>query len=155
VELENVIGSSVTSLLPQARSRQIEFHVETKPGIVPVRANEEKLIEVVNNLLENAVKFAPAQSEVEISVSPEGERQKFVVRDHGEGIPEEDIEVIFERFRQGKADPGFTQEGFGLGLFVVRSFVELMHGRVWAENHPGGGAQFICLLPNWSESEGM
>jgi signal transduction histidine kinase len=155
VDLEGVIESSVTSLLPQARSRQIEFRVETRPGIVPVRANEEKMIEVVNNLLENAVKFAPQQSNIEISIGPEDERQKFVVRDHGPGIPAEEIEAIFERFKQGTVESGSTQEGFGLGLFVVKSFIELMNGQVWAENHPEGGAQFICLLPNWSASEGM
>jgi signal transduction histidine kinase len=154
VDLEKVIQSSVTAHLPQARSRQIEIRVVPEDDVARVRANEEKLIEVVNNLLGNAVKFAPSQSAVEITLGPDGEQQRFVVRDHGPGIPEEELEAIFERFRQGKASQDTTKEGFGLGLFVVKSFVELMNGRVWAENHPEGGARFVCLLPKWSEPEG-
>ena len=107
-------------------------------------------LEIVNNLVENAIKFTPEGTAIEIELSRENGWHRLAVRDHGPGIPEDEREAIFERFRQGGAASGSSTPGFGLGLYVVKSFLEAVHGKVWAENHPEGGARFVCLLPTWS-----
>jgi signal transduction histidine kinase len=75
------------------------------------------------------------------------------VRDHGPGIAPGEDEIIFERFKQGRPSPYVQRGGFGLGLYVVRQFVELMGGTVTAVNHPEGGAVFTCVLLDWDASE--
>jgi signal transduction histidine kinase len=153
VSAEAVIRSSAQGLQPIARSKKLDFRIHAQPELESVRANEEKLLEIINNMLENAIKFGPEQSAVEITLEPDGAGQRITIRDQGPGIPEDEREAIFERFKQGAISSTFTQEGFGLGLYVVKSFIELMNGEVRAENHPEGGAQFICWLPNWSAEE--
>jgi len=74
------------------------------------------------------------------------------VRDHGPGLAAGESELIFDRFQQGTPSPYSKQRGFGLGLYVARSYAELMGGSVTASNHPEGGALFVCTLPEWEKS---
>ena len=72
----------------------------------------------------------------------------LIVRDHGPGIAQGDFDKLFEPYRQGRSSPWSTQQGFGLGLYVVKNWIERMGGRVEADNHPQGGARFaVTLLP--------
>ena len=162
VDVAEVLRETLVSLRPQASARGLRLELQAggegaaaAPAVPPARASREKLYEVAANLVENAIKYSPPGAAVEITVEPAGPgRQRFVVRDHGPGVPEEDRERVFERFRQGRPSPYASQGGFGLGLYVVRSFMELMHGTVSAGNHPGGGAQFTCTLSDWAPREG-
>ncbi|MBI5836404.1 MAG: hypothetical protein HZB25_04080 [Candidatus Eisenbacteria bacterium] len=116
-------------------------------ALPPALANREKLYEVVANLLENAIRYSPPGEKVEAALAPvTGGAQRFTVRDHGPGLPADERDRLFERFRQGRPSPYVPQGGFGLGLYVVRSFMELMQGTVSADNHPEGGAVFTCTL---------
>jgi two-component system OmpR family sensor kinase len=102
------------------------------------------------NVMENAVKYAPPGSVVDIAVGPDdADYQRVAIRDRGPGIPAEDRERIFELRQQGAPSPYSSHRGFGLGLYVVRSYVMLMGGSVEAENHPEGGAVVSCRFRNW------
>ena len=150
VALDEIVGSSLVSLRPIAGAKGVKFQLEFTDEPHRARATQDMALEVVNNLIENAIKFAPEESNIEIELSKEGDWQRLAIRDHGPGIPEEDREAIFERFRQSRQTSATSSEGFGLGLYVVKSFLEAVQGKVWAENHPEGGARFVCLMPTWS-----
>jgi len=99
--------------------------------------------EVVSQLISNALKFAPPDSAIEVSLSS-GRRVRLEVRDRGPGVPEECRERIFKRFEGMEKGP---ITGVGLGLAIVRRIVDLHGGRVWVEENPGGGSIFIVEFP--------
>jgi signal transduction histidine kinase len=105
----------------------------------------ERLEQVVINLIDNAVKFSPAGSPIEVGVrSGQDATCDIRVRDHGPGIPVEHRPQIFDRFYQVEATP--HNPGLGLGLFISREIVELHGGQLLAEFPPEGGSEFIVRL---------
>ncbi len=146
-----VVEESVAAIAPLAQSKRVRLECRSGAGLGPVAGHRDKLGEIVTNLLENAVKYAPPGSVVEICLAAgEDGRQRLAVRDHGPGIDPAESEAIFERFHQGKPSPYSEQHGFGLGLFVVKSYATHLGGEVRACNHPQGGAMFTCELPEWA-----
>ena len=116
------------------------------PGRLPtVRGDRERLRQVLQNLLENAVKYSPAGEEVGVRTWAENGRVLVAVEDAGPGIPREQHALIFERF--GRANVGLGKPGTGLGLFIARSIAEAHGGRLTVESAPGEGATFTLELP--------
>ena len=100
---------------------------------------------VFSNLISNAIKYSPHGSRIEIDIqSGDGDSQVISVKDHGQGIPEEDKKHIFERFERLEREKA---KGTGLGLAIVRRTVEMHGGKVWVEDNPGGGSIFLVNLP--------
>jgi signal transduction histidine kinase len=123
-----------------------EVSVEVQPQLA-LHADREKLAQALANLLDNAAKFSPPESPIEVRASlVEGEYQ-LTVRDHGPGISPEHWDRIFERFY--KVDPARSREmaGSGLGLAITKHLVLLMGGRVWTDAAEGGGQVFGLALP--------
>ncbi len=148
--LERVMEEAVAELKPVANARKIDFAVRVESGLPPIRADREKVMQILCNLIENAIRYSPDAGTIEIAAERAGGgAQRVTVRDHGPGISSGEEESIFERFRQGKASPYTGGGGFGIGLYVVRSFVTLFGGAVTAANHPEGGAEFVCTFPEW------
>ena len=119
-------------------------HFSSPYGIV---ADKEKLARIVFNLLSNALKYTPAGGFIHVSLADEGERLRIEVKDSGKGIDKEELTKVFERFFQAKG----AASGTGIGLALVKSFVELHHGEVRVESEPGKGTCFIVLLPRQQE----
>lgn len=154
VDLRLVIDRAIKTLRPLAAEKQVRFQVEQVGPMAPVLGNEDKLVEVAMNLLDNAVKYTPEDSAIEILIGTlEAGGFGFSVRDHGPGLGSGDVSVLFERFEQGTPSPHSQQHGFGLGLHIVKSYLELMDGEARAANHPAGGAVFTCLIPADAEGE--
>ena len=146
VALDAVVGEALLTLRPLADEKHVALRfVAGDPR--PVHGSAEKLLEVVLNLADNAIRFSPPGAAVEIGTAraPDG-LQELTVRDHGPGLGTADPQALFERFYQGPGSPHAPQQGFGLGLHIVKSYVELMRGTVTAGNHPEGGAVFTCCL---------
>ena len=112
-----------------------------------VRADEEKLRQILANLLSNAVKFTPAGGRVTLWCESAGGDAFFRVTDTGMGVEPERLEHIFEPFVQIRSDLTRTEEGTGLGLAISRSIAEAMHGSLTAQSTPGKGSTFTLRLP--------
>jgi signal transduction histidine kinase len=112
-----------------------------------VRADRYMIGVVLDNLLSNAVKFTPAGGRVCVTAVPRGRRVEVAVIDNGDGIPEGDLDRMFEPFEQ--LDDLMTRRhgGLGLGLPIARGLVEQNGGQLWAENLPSGGSRFVFTLP--------
>lgn len=142
-----------------AREREMEFDVQS-PETLPAELDPDMLERVLLNLLSNAFKFTPAGGTVRLEIgtasrqerSPAGEGAEVVleVRDSGKGIPPEQREVIFERFRQVEGGTVRPFGGTGLGLAIVRDLVELHGGTVSVDDAPEGGARLRVRLPRWA-----
>ncbi len=118
-----------------------------QPNLPSVRVDKPRLIEVMQNLLDNAAKYMGAQAKPHIEVghqSAEDDKPIFFVRDNGMGVPPEHHERIFGLFN--KLDP--TSEGTGIGLALVKRIIELHGGRIWIESEAGNGSTFYFTLPH-------
>jgi signal transduction histidine kinase len=154
VSLGDVLDQALPTLRPLAEQKGVTLKVDLRDPR-PVQGNAEKLLEVVLNLVDNAIKFSPRDGTVEIRVErPPGGRAELSVRDQGPGLGGIDPQLLFQRFRQGAGSPHAPQQGFGLGLYIVKSYVKLMHGEVAARDRGGGGAVFTCTLPPADEAGG-
>jgi signal transduction histidine kinase len=117
------------------------------PGDLPPVAVDDRIGEVLTNLVENAVRYSPEGTQITLEAGLNGEGVVISVSDEGIGIPPELREKVFERFYQ-VADPvaGHTP-GTGLGLSICRGIVEAHQGKIWVESESGKGARFIFSLP--------
>ena len=117
-----------------------------------VWADPDRLMQVMLNLLNNAVKFIPQDSGlVEVSIGEKPGVFRVSVKDNGPGIPKDKQPVIFEKFRQGE-DGEAAPLGTGLGLPISRQIIEHFGGRLWVESSPGKGAIFLFELPRGTEA---
>jgi two-component system sensor histidine kinase KdpD len=98
------------------------------------------------HVMENAGQYAPAGSPVSVSAKVLDAEMQIIVRDHGPGLTPNDVSHVFERFYRGGAS-GRRRSGTGMGLAIARGMVAAEGGRIWAENCPGGGAQFTIAVP--------
>jgi len=145
--IEEVFGSALHALEGPIGSRRVDVRV---PKDLPLVSFDEVLIErVLFNLLENALRYAPAGSPIEIGASPRDGEILVEILDRGPGIAPGEEERIFEKFFRGEA--ARAGHGAGLGLAVARAIVEAHGGRIRAENRPGGGAAFRFTLPSVAE----
>jgi signal transduction histidine kinase len=146
VDLAAITRESMSKLRATAANRSIELHL-TGVDSARMNGNAEKLLEIVDNLVENAIRYSPSDSKVELELRAGNRTVSLAVEDSGPGINPDDLELIFEPYRQGAISPHSSQQGFGLGLFVVKSWTERMAGTVSVSNHEGGGAQFVIEFP--------
>ena len=134
-----------------ATQARIEFRVESNAP--PVLADEERVLQVLNELVTNAIKFSSPNTVIRLAAMPaekmggSSSDVVFVVEDQGRGIAPDKLERIFERFQQGDASDSRALGGTGLGLALCRSIVEQHGGRIWAESEPGKGSRFLFTLP--------
>lgn len=111
-----------------------------------VRADPDRLREVITNLFDNAVKYTDA-GKISIGLTGDDQVVQFYVRDTGPGIPAEDIPHLFQKFYRVDNSATRTIGGTGLGLFICRKIVELYQGRIWVESEVGKGSSFFINFP--------
>ena len=142
--LERVTGS----LQMQAKQKGISLGVEI-PKDLPhtVEADQALLHQALYNLVENALKYTPQDGEVTIRLQTDPSGLTFAVQDSGIGIPEKDLQRLFEKFFRGTNREALSQRGTGLGLAIVRSIAERHGGKVWVESELGKGSTFYLQIP--------
>lgn len=131
----------------RARTAARPFRLPTKPGLPLVFADRDQVAEVLANLLDNADKYSAPGQEVVIDVRADQTEVTLTVRDFGPGLPPTDPDRVFEKFHRTDGSDSQAVYGYGLGLYICRRLVEAQGGRIWAENHPTGGAVFSLALP--------
>jgi len=130
------------------RQQRIELGLPSRP--VLVMCDRNRILQVISNLLGNAGKFSPAQSSISIELSLQPNEATIAIRDHGCGIPSDQLSHIFEPYWQACRE---RRQGLGLGLAIAKGIVEAHGTRIWAESEPGVGSQFCFTLPRAPERD--
>jgi PAS domain S-box-containing protein len=149
-EVEPVLCRAVDEMAARTMDHELELRVAGDLG--EARVDEERLVRLMVILLDNAVKYSPPGTTVEIAAERKGDEIVVSVADRGKGIPEGDRERIFERFYQGEDTRHHGGPGLGLGLYIGRRIVEAHGGRIWCEEREGGGSIFRFTLPAGEET---
>jgi len=149
-DLQRVVQRATGTVDPLAEAKSVKLETKTG-GTCEALANEDKLTEVLVNLLENAVRFSPPAGIVTLKVeSPDQDTARITIRDQGPGLG--GLSDPFGRFVQGAPSPDGSGGGYGLGLTIAKEYVELMGGQIRGGDHPGGGAVFTIDLTRIEKS---
>ena len=142
-DVQDVVGAAVAQLGEAAKRRRISVVIAPDLPLIPM--DSVLIVQVVVNLLDNALKYSEVESPIEIEAHLAGEQVQLCVVDTGNGIREEDLEYVFEKFYRG-ASAG-ASKGAGLGLSICKGFIEAHHGRIWIEQHAQGRTEVKFTLP--------
>ena len=143
VDIGNLVHRALEQVRPQAEARGLRMESNGAIDGARVLGDEERLLQVLVNLLGNAIKFTPPGGAVRLGVTAGTDRVEVAVEDTGVGIPPEALPRVFERYWQARG----TRAGTGLGLAIVKSIVEMHGGRVQAHSSEGKGSRFVVQLP--------
>jgi signal transduction histidine kinase len=143
-EANELLRETLDAFEPVASARQIALHGRVHAGSLLAEFDRERILQVLTNLVSNAIKFTPKGGTVSIVTEPIGDDVRFTVADNGPGVPLEKLEAIFERYGQSGS---YDRRGLGLGLYISKCIVEAHGGRIWAESDPGAGSRFRFELP--------
>jgi PAS domain S-box-containing protein len=145
VDINDVLTEVVSRAAPSATT--VEFSPDLDPRLPIVSGDRDRLIQVVSNLVNNAVKYSPEGGAVTVSSRAEGGYALMSVSDNGLGIPPEEIGHVFERFRRVRSGAAQSIPGTGLGLAIVKQIVEMHGGKIWVESAVGHGSSFHFTIP--------
>ncbi len=150
--VEDLLEGLVGIMRPQAKTSMLDVDVHIVNALQRIETDPGKLQQILYNYLSNAIKFSPKQESIEIIAEQIRRKdQSYAVRimvsDHGSGIPEDMIDMVFEKFRQVDASHTKQHQGTGLGLAICRELAELLRAEVWVESKTGQGASFFVEVP--------
>lgn len=145
---QSMLERAYAAHLPQAHERRVTLTLAANPHLPLVQADPDRMAQVLDNLVSNALRFTPADGRVTLAARAQDHAVLLSVQDSGPGLSPDALTHAFDRFYRGDAARQRQPDGgSGLGLAIVKSLVEAQHGRVWAENQPNQGASFNILLP--------
>lgn len=144
-----LVAEAASMLAPLAAARGIDLETELEDGLPPVLADPTRLLQVISNLVGNAVKFTERGGTIRIACTAAQGEVRFAVADTGAGIPPDQLPHVFGTFWQASSD---DRRGIGLGLSIARGIVEGHGGRIWVESEPGRGSTFLFTIPAADEA---
>jgi len=147
VNPDDLILYAVSSLMVQIESKEIELEVSIPDHLPAFRADLEKTLWVMINILTNAIRFTPEKGKIGVSASSSGREVLFAIRDSGPGIDPAVIEKIFDKFVRINPGSSVQKESTGLGLAIAREFILAQGGKIWADSDPGKGSAFFFSFP--------
>jgi signal transduction histidine kinase len=145
VSTQEIAASAIEPIRVLARIRDV--HIESRIDDVMVHANPDRIVQVLTNLMGNALKFSPPNGRVWLSCDLHEGEVEFSVQDEGRGIPADKLHAVFERFQQADSSDSRLKGGTGLGLSIARAIVEQHGGHIWVESQLGKGSTFRFTLP--------
>ena len=150
--LGEAIDWSLERMARDLRQKAIEMEVRVPASLPALRADKDRLVQVLSNVFRNAINFSPPGTRITVEARAIDGVVETRVTDQGIGVPKESLELIFDRFYQ--VDQGTKRRvgGAGLGLFICRGIIEAHGGRIWAESEPGKGTTIVFQLPVWEEA---
>ncbi len=140
-DLKQVIEKVISAFKIQSNNKKIQIVAELDEVVASLDRN--LVIQIIDNLLSNAIKFSKHKTKVRISLKDEKQTIRFEIEDEGPGIMEDDKPKLFQKFQKLHAQPTDGESSTGLGLSIVKKYVEAMQGKVWCESEFGKGARFI------------
>jgi signal transduction histidine kinase len=148
IDIGDLVARAMSAYQPQATTADVDLTAETQAGLEPIELDPDRMLQVLNNLLSNALFHTPAGGRIVVrSVAiPAGIR--LSIQDSGPGFPPEDVGRVFDRFYRSDAARQREDGGTGLGLAIARSIVEAHGGKIWAEVPVAGGALVALELPH-------
>lgn len=145
--MNELVTVAANELEKNFESKRITLHTRLPQTEVKVRAERDLMKQLVMNLLHNASKFTPEGGHVWVTIEDEVVSARIVVEDNGIGIPEDQLERIFDHFHQADGSATRRHGGTGIGLAICKNIVEWHDGRIWVENVAGKGARFVVVIP--------
>ncbi len=146
IHLQDVCERLAISFAPQVKAQNLTLALHLPKDLPRVLADPDRLTQVLDNLLANALKFT-VQGGITISALDKGDYVMVSMKDTGSGIAKEEQERIFDKFYQVKVGSGYPHKGTGLGLAIVKSIIESHRGKVWVDSERGKGSEFRFILP--------
>jgi two-component system sensor histidine kinase GlrK len=142
-----LIKRAIAEITPLVEAKQIHLESVLEESLPMVRVDPERMLQVLRNLLANAVKFTPKGGQVSVMAKPANGKLEISVKDSGPGIAADSLVSIFEKFNQGGRQGPHARQGTGLGLAIAKSIITSHGGKIWAESQLGKGSTFIFVLP--------
>jgi signal transduction histidine kinase len=149
VDVRRLVVQVIEASRGFAEGYGVRIRLEASRAAAEVRADPDRLAQVITNLLSNAIKFSPEDKEVVVAIEQDQDVLRLTVRDHGSGIPVDFRPLIFEKFAQADARDARQKGGTGLGLSIVKQIVDRLGGEVGFADAAGGGTIFHVQLPCW------
>lgn len=148
ITLEEIMDTASNNAVLQAQTKEITFesNIEASPSTI-LHIDVEKTLQIINNLLHNALKFTPSGGNVKLSARATDDTVEFSVQDSGIGMSEEVMEEIFQRFSAGQRTGTANETGTGLGLWICKTFTEIQDGSIAVYSKVGEGTRFTVRLP--------
>ena len=147
ISLEEVVGQAVQIVQPHLARKNLTLRVHIPPDLPCVEADQERVAQILRNLLSNAIMHTSSDGEISITASVIETMVKISVQDTGAGIAPEHLPYLFERFYRADSSRARATGGTGLGLAIVKQMVEAHGGQIVVESQPGKGACFTFTLP--------
>jgi signal transduction histidine kinase len=147
VELRDVVEQVVANLQEEVANKRQIVGLELQDNLSTVKGNPTRLVQVITNLVDNAIRYTPEGGKIRVRASQDGDQIILSVSDTGVGIPTKAKDHIFEKFYRVEGPQTRELEGAGLGLAAVKSIVESHGGRVWVQSKEGQGSTFYFTLP--------
>jgi signal transduction histidine kinase len=152
VDLALLAKSVLDDFQAQAQSKQVALSFEGEDDGQTAWCDEQRLVQILRALIDNAIKYSPPGSSVRLSSALEEKEAVLIVADDGPGISHSELPHVFERFHRGREERG-TTTGAGLGLSIARELTEMMGGSITAASPPDGGACFTVRLQRTAAGE--
>ena len=143
--LSDIVLATMSQLQAMTSNHTLNMHIPD--DLPPVKADAQRVAQVLTNLVDNAAKYSPRQSDIAIRAFAEGDSVQVDVSDQGIGIPPEERIYIFEAFRRGEGDSNKRTKGAGLGLAICKGLIEAHGGRIWIQERDGPGTTASFTLP--------
>ncbi len=146
LQIADVIEHSVLDMLPQIKKNNLGIKKQVPDNLSLIKGDEKKLMQVISNLIDNAIKFTPS-GDITISAHEDDDKLHIAVSDTGIGMPQEETNNLFKRFYQVDASTTRKYGGTGLGLYISKLIAEAHNGKIWAESEKGVGTTIHVTLP--------
>ena len=147
IDLSGLLFNSLLTFEKLINDKSIEITGLDKMESITVNADEELMHQVLYNLIDNAVKFTPEYGVIDVRMQKDSDSVTVFIRNSGKGIPKEEISRIFERFYKVDKSRSYDVKSTGLGLYIVKSIVEMHSGKVGADSKEGEYTEFYFSLP--------
>jgi len=146
LDFKELVAETLTSIRPKLESKKINFDFTNIDGKIHLWGDRDKIIQVMTNIISNAVKFTLDEGEITVSLTDYGKMGKIAIQDTGKGIKKQDIPKVFDRFSQLESIDHHS-EGTGLGMTISKSIIERLGGEIWIESELGRGTTVFFTVP--------